>query len=113
MKPIELTEFADDPYHSTVNLRTGKVDKVQDRGENAEEDGTCIVKVQLPLESNHERPPSMVYDKDRKISVMVETTADLRIAMKHKIKMFFKADVSEFNKTRKLKLIERVQMQDW
>ena len=52
-----------------------------------------IVKVQVPLSSNEEDPPALVYNKDRSVQHGVPVTWELIDALDGKPKAFFYASV--------------------
>lgn len=68
-----------------------------------------IVKVQVPLNSNIDNPPALVYNKDQSIFQQAQLTKELSKAMGDQPKKYF---YCEF-KDGQLELLEEAKWQEW
>ena len=68
-----------------------------------------IVKIQIPLFSNKNNPPALVYNKDRSLYEYIEVTEELKKRMNGNAKAYF----SVRGNGKPLEIVGRVEDQSW
>lgn len=52
-----------------------------------------IVKVQVPISYNTDKPLALIYNKDRSVEVYIECSKELMDRMAGELRVFFKAEI--------------------
>lgn len=70
-----------------------------------------VLKIQVPLASNQENPPCLVYDQTRKFRTFVPLTSEIKRLLKGDPKGYFEAKIQPG--TGEFEIIKRVSPQQW
>lgn len=70
---------------------------------------TMIVKIQRPLDSSQEKPPALVYNKNRTYTTFAEFSDELRELMGERLKVYCEAEIDGEH----LALLGEVEGESW